>query len=77
MDFSTTVTTPGPVADVNVPVGHGVQGPPSGPNEPGSHLQSVLLRLPADELEFAGHGLHVPALRYWPAAQRIELLLPY
>ena len=40
-------------------------------------MQSVLLRLPADELEFAGHGLHVPALRYWPAAQRIELLLLY
>ena len=42
----------------HVPAAHGVQGPPSDPVVPASHLQSVTSRLPSKELEFDGHAEH-------------------
>ena len=60
-----------PVLDLNFPITHAVQDPPSAPVNPAIHLQLVATVLPAGELEDAGHWMQIvaPAREYVSAAQ--------
>ena len=51
-----------PVAGLYVPVAHAVQDPPSEPEYPTLHVQSVNASLVAGEFELAGHPRHAPVL---------------
>lgn len=51
-----------PGAGLYVPVAHAVQDPPSEPEYPTLHLQSVNASLISGEFESAGHPTHAPIL---------------
>jgi len=48
-----------PAPCLNVPESHMSQGPPSGPENPGEHLQVFTFTLPGGFVEPKGHVRHV------------------
>ena len=70
--------TSGPAAALYFPAAHSEQAPPSGPEEPALHVQSVKAQLPVCEFEFLGQAKHVEtavaptAVEYLPCSQRIH-----
>ena len=70
--------TSGPAAALYFPASHSEQAPPSGPEEPALHVQSVKAQLPVCEFEFLGQAKHVEtavaptAVEYLPCSQRIH-----
>tara|TARA_X000000368_G_C23055184_1_gene723520 strand:- start:3316 stop:3804 length:489 start_codon:yes stop_codon:yes gene_type:complete len=67
-----------PAETLNVPWGHAVHGPPSGPVKPASHLQSAWLVLPLLAVcEFSEHVVHTElrASANVPAAQVTHVVL--
>ena len=64
---------PDPARSLKVPAKHGSQAPPSGPANPGLHLQSDAASLPGTEYALAGHAvLVVPASQKLPAGHRLQ-----
>ena len=62
----------GPVSALYLPATHIVHGPPSRPEDPLLQVQADLDTLATGETEFVGHASHLPAPRYWPAAQYLK-----
>ena len=74
--------TSGPAAALYFPASHSEQAPPSGPEEPALHVQSVKAQLPVCEFELPGQAKHVEtavaptAVEYLPCSQRIHDVAP-
>eukprot|EP00961_Rhodomonas_salina_P268233 3625095-Rhodomonas_salina.1 len=52
---------PDPSPSLNVPAGHAVHGPPSGPSYPASQAQLMCSALPGGALVCAGHAEQLDA----------------
>ena len=71
-----------PMTPLYVPVAQLVQGPPSGPDEPGVHTQNVNIMLPDTEVERVGHAWQVASdmaptlVEYDPVPQSLHAALP-
>ena len=71
-----------PVPILYFPAPHAVHAPPSGPEKPATHTQSVAASLPVVDCELAGQLRQVPiavapvAAEYWPAPQSVHAAEP-
>ena len=71
-----------PEVALYLPATHAVHAPPSGPEKPATHTQSVAASLPVVDCELAGQLRQVPiavapvAAEYWPAPQSVHAAAP-
>jgi hypothetical protein len=71
-----------PVDVLYFPATHAAHGPPFGPVDPALQVQLVKAALPAGEVEFDGHAMHVEldedptAVEYVPVPQSVQAAVP-